>query len=174
MPSETLTFTTEDLPTPLGVMRVVVDDAGKLRSLDWEDCEDRMVRLLRRQYPGKNVRLVGGRVAAAIRDALIAYLGGDLAAIEGIAVATGGTDFQRLVWAALRGIPAGTTISYGALAARIGHPAAVRAVGHANGANPVGIVVPCHRVIGASGSLTGYGGGLARKRWLLSHEGAAI
>jgi len=77
------------------------------------------------------------------------------------------------VWAALRRIPAGTTTSYGALAAEIGRPAAVRAVGLANGANPVAIVVPCHRVIGADGSLTGYGGGLPRKRWLLAHEGVA-
>ena len=77
------------------------------------------------------------------------------------------------MWAALRRIPAGTTTSYGALAAEIGRPAAVRAVGLANGANPVAIVVPCHRVIGADGSLTGYGGGLPRKRWLLAHEGVA-
>jgi methylated-DNA-[protein]-cysteine S-methyltransferase len=84
-----------------------------------------------------------------------------------------GTDFQRTVWQALRRIPCGTTISYGELARRIGRPAAVRAVGLANGANPVGVVVPCHRVIGADGSLTGYGGGIERKRWLLAHERAS-
>ncbi len=83
-----------------------------------------------------------------------------------------GTPFQRDVWAALREIPVGKTLSYGALAAKIGRPKAVRAVGLANGANPIGIVVPCHRVIGADSSLTGYGGGLDRKRWLLNHEGA--
>ena len=77
------------------------------------------------------------------------------------------------MWAALRGIPAGETWTYGRLAAQIGRPAAVRAVGLANGANPIGVVVPCHRVVGASGGLTGYGGGLARKRWLLDHEAAA-
>jgi methylated-DNA-[protein]-cysteine S-methyltransferase len=78
------------------------------------------------------------------------------------------------VWAALRNIRAGQTLSYGALAARLERPEAVRAVGLANGANPVGIVVPCHRIIGADGSLTGYGGGLQRKRWLLNHEGAQL
>jgi methylated-DNA-[protein]-cysteine S-methyltransferase len=85
-------------------------------------------------------------------------------------VLTNGTPFQQTVWAALREIPCGQTISYATLARRIGRPSAVRAVGLANGANPVGIVIPCHRVIGANGTLTGYGGGLDRKRWLLSHE----
>jgi methylated-DNA-[protein]-cysteine S-methyltransferase len=85
-----------------------------------------------------------------------------------------GTPFQRSVWSALRRIPAGTTTSYGALAEHIERPTAVRAVGHANGANPISVVVPCHRVIGADGSLTGYGGGLDRKRWLLAHEGVAV
>jgi methylated-DNA-[protein]-cysteine S-methyltransferase len=83
-----------------------------------------------------------------------------------------GTEFQRAVWNALRSIPCGETLSYGALARRIGRPSAVRAVGLANGANPVGVVVPCHRVIGSDGTLTGYGGGLSRKRWLLEHESA--
>jgi methylated-DNA-[protein]-cysteine S-methyltransferase len=170
MPHETLNFTTEHLPTPIGTMVVVADGTGTLRALDWEDYEERMLQLLDRQYAGKTVQLVGGRVAAAIRDALESYLGGDVAVIDRIAVATGGTEFQRRVWAALRDIPAGSTISYATLAARIGRPAAVRAVGHANGANPIGVVVPCHRVIGANGTLTGYGGGLERKRWLLAHE----
>jgi methylated-DNA-[protein]-cysteine S-methyltransferase len=96
---------------------------------------------------------------------------GKLDAIDTIPVDTGGTDFQRTVWQALRGIPAGTTLSYGALAAKIGCPRSVRAVGHANGANPISVVIPCHRLIGADGTLTGYGGGLGRKRWLLAHEG---
>jgi len=102
---------------------------------------------------------------------LDAYFAGDLTAIDDVPVATNGTPFQRTVWAALRRIPAGTTTSYGALAASIGYPSAMRAVGLANGANPVAIIVPCHRVIGADHSLTGYGGGLPRKRWLLEHEG---
>ena len=99
-----------------------------------------------------------------------AYFKGDLTAIDGLKVANGGTDFQRAVWKALRAIPAGGTITYGALAARLGRPKAARAVGLANGANPIAIVVPCHRVVGADGSLTGYGGGMARKQWLLAHE----
>jgi O-6-methylguanine DNA methyltransferase len=90
--------------------------------------------------------------------------------LDFVAVKTGGTPFQRMVWSALREIPAGAPTSYGELAKSIGRASAVRAVGLANGANPIGIVVPCHRVIGANGSLTGYGGGLERKQWLLAHE----
>ena len=99
------------------------------------------------------------------------YFDGDIRAIDTIAVELNGTPFQKDVWTALRRIPAGTTISYSTLAKRIGHSSAVRAVGTANGANPVAIVVPCHRVIGADGSLTGYGGGLDMKEHLLRLEG---
>jgi methylated-DNA-[protein]-cysteine S-methyltransferase len=105
-----------------------------------------------------------------LTNALARYFGGDLHAIDDLPVETGGTPFQQEVWRALRGIQCGTTTSYGKLAAQIGRAAAVRAVGAANGANPVSVVVPCHRVIGSTGSLTGYGGGLERKRWLLNHE----
>lgn len=107
---------------------------------------------------------------AAVRDALMACFAGDPAGVATLTVATGGTPFQRTVWSALREIPLGTTTSYGALAQRLGRPSASRAVGAANGANPIAIVLPCHRVIGADGTLTGYGGGLFRKRWLLQHE----
>ncbi|MGA7991474.1 MAG: methylated-DNA--[protein]-cysteine S-methyltransferase [Thermoanaerobaculia bacterium] len=112
----------------------------------------------------------GGAPAEALRR----YFGGDLAALDGIAVDTGGTAFQQIVWTTLRRIPAGATWSYARLAKEIGRPSATRAVAAANGANPVSIVVPCHRVIGSDGSLTGYGGGLPRKRWLLAHEGALL
>jgi methylated-DNA-[protein]-cysteine S-methyltransferase len=95
-------------------------------------------------------------------------------AVERLPVRTNGTPFQQQVWAALREIPAATTMSYGELARKLGKPGASRAVGRANGSNPVGIVVPCHRVIGADGSLTGYGGGMDRKRWLLEHERAHL
>ncbi len=155
--------------SPLGDI-LLMSDGEKLRVLDFFDHEDRMNRLLRQQNAVWDV--VPGRNPAGIRDSIEAYFAGDLAAIDTIPVATGGTDFQREVWAALRTIPLGTTTSYGALAQKIGRPKAVRAVGLANGANPVGLVVPCHRVIGADGSLTGYGGGLHRKTWLLAHEGA--
>jgi methylated-DNA-[protein]-cysteine S-methyltransferase len=107
-------------------------------------------------------------------DALSAYFDGDREALRGIPVDGGGTDFQRKVWSALRRIPAGQTRTYGEIARQVGRPAAVRAVGMANRTNPVAIVVPCHRVIGAGGKLTGYGGGLARKEWLLRHEGAIL
>ncbi|MCC6994868.1 MAG: methylated-DNA--[protein]-cysteine S-methyltransferase [Deltaproteobacteria bacterium] len=145
------------LDTPIGRMRLVVDAAGALKHLDW-DLDDDAARLLPTRDP------------AGVTSALRAYFGGQLEALEGLLVDGEGTDFQRRVWAALRQIPAGTTQSYGDLARRIGSPAAVRAVGAANGRNPIGVVVPCHRVIGADGTLTGYAGGLERKRWLLAHE----
>ena len=102
--------------------------------------------------------------------ALDAYFEGDICALGSLRVAARGTPFQEKVWQGLRAIPPGQTRSYGQLAAAIGRPGASRAVGAANHANPVGIVVPCHRVIGANGALTGYAGGLDRKRWLLEHE----
>jgi methylated-DNA-[protein]-cysteine S-methyltransferase len=102
------------------------------------------------------------------------YFKGDIAVLSGLPVAASGTPFQNDVWRALRKIKDGTTVSYGELARRIGKPKAVRAVGLANGQNPISIVVPCHRVIGSDGSLTGYGGGLPRKQWLLSHEGVSL
>jgi methylated-DNA-[protein]-cysteine S-methyltransferase len=106
------------------------------------------------------------------RDQLEAYFAGDLTEFD-LPLAPVGTAFQHAVWDLLLKIPFGTTTSYGALAHKLGKPGAMRAVGLANGRNPLAIIVPCHRVIGADGSLTGYGGGLERKRWLLEHEGAA-
>jgi methylated-DNA-[protein]-cysteine S-methyltransferase len=102
---------------------------------------------------------------------LRAYFAGELTEFD-LPLAMHGTEFQRRVWTGLREIPFGETISYGELAARVGSPGASRAVGLANGRNPIAIIVPCHRVIGADGSLTGYGGGLDRKVWLLEHEAA--
>ncbi|MGH7073649.1 MAG: methylated-DNA--[protein]-cysteine S-methyltransferase [Stellaceae bacterium] len=158
----------EEIPSPIGPM-LVVSDGEVLRSLDFVDYAPRMNRLLRLHYGDVELREapVPRGISAAIRD----YFEGAIAAIDRVRTATGGTAFQRAVWAALRTIPAGSTWSYGALAERIGRPRARRAVGLANGANPIAIVVPCHRVIGADGSLTGYGGGVDRKRWLLEHEG---
>lgn len=160
------------LATPIGTALLVTDGDGVLCALDWQEFEDRMRHALRRHYRDSEVKR--DRAPDAIRRSLSAYFAGDLDALAPIPVAPEGTPFQRKVWAALRQIPLGTTLSYGALARRIGHPAAVRAVGLANGANPISVVVPCHRVIGADGTLTGYGGGLERKRWLLAHEGAAL
>ncbi len=108
--------------------------------------------------------------SAAVRDGLAAYFAGELAALKAIPWMIGGTAFQRQMWNALVEIPPGQATTYARLAERLGRPTAVRAVGAANSANPIAIVVPCHRVIGADGSLTGYGGGVERKRWLLAHE----
>ncbi|MGH7212897.1 MAG: methylated-DNA--[protein]-cysteine S-methyltransferase [Acetobacteraceae bacterium] len=160
------------LPSPIGAMLLASDGDGALRALDFDDCEARLHRLLQLHYV--RYALTMGRLPDAIVTALAAYFAGDLTAIEAIPVATGGTDFQRRVWGALRQLRPGTTTSYGGLAASLGRPAASRAVGLANGANPVAIVVPCHRVIGSNGALTGYGGGISRKRWLLEHEGVRL
>ena len=165
------TFVLDRLETPIGTMLVVTDAGERLRAVDWEDHEARMQRLLRLHYGDEGFVLRDGPAPDRVRSALDAYFKGDLSAIEELDVATAGTDLQREVWAALRTIPASETMSYGALAKKIARPGAARAVGHANGANPIGVVVPCHRVIGANASLTGYAGGLERKRWLLAHEG---
>ena len=157
--------------SPLGAISVVHDKEGRLHALEFEDRGQRMQQLLR-LYHG-NDALLDRRVPPGIKQPLERYFAGDLTAIDSIPIATAGTPFQRDVWAALRQIPPGETRSYGALARKLGRPNAVRAVGAANGANPINIVVPCHRVIGADGSLTGYGGGIDRKRWLLAHEGTA-
>lgn len=163
----------ETFATPLGAMRLLTDERGDVSAADWEDHAARMDRLLRLQQG--EVRLEPNPAAVSpARRALEAYFDGDLAAIDVLSVNTGGTAFQRDVWTALRTIPVGETTTYGRLAARIARPTAIRAVGAANGANPVSIIVPCHRVIGADATLTGYGGGLERKRWLLGHEGAAF
>ncbi|NBD13417.1 methylated-DNA--[protein]-cysteine S-methyltransferase [Corallococcus sp. Z5C101001] len=160
----------DSTPTPAGVALLVCDEEGRLRALDWEGYEARMQRLLRLHYGENGCVLETARDPAGRTSALQAYLRGELSAIEALPVETAGTPFQREVWRALRDIPAGTTTTYAQLAERIGRPKAVRAVGAANGANPVSIVVPCHRVVGANASLTGYAGGLERKRWLLEHE----
>ena len=165
-------FLISRLASPIGQLLIVHDDAGRLRALDFHDHEPRLLRLLQRHY--RDATLTPAPLPAHLATPLQAYFAGDATALAEVAVETSGTPFQRRVWAALRAIPAGTTSSYGQLARAIGAPGASRAVGLANGANPVGIVVPCHRVIGADGSLTGFGGGLARKQWLLRHEGAAF
>src|SRR5947209_19188737 len=168
-----MNFSLDRLPTPIGDLLIIFDEEDRLRALDWEDYEDRTRRLLRLQY-GSEVELRQGGAPKPIRNSLNAYFAGVFSALDRIEVETGGTAFQRKLWTALRTIPSGQTSTYGALAQKIGAPKAVRAVGAANGANPISIVLPCHRVIGADRRLTGYGGGLHRKSWLLTHEGAAF
>jgi methylated-DNA-[protein]-cysteine S-methyltransferase len=162
----------ETIPTPIGTLLVVSDDHA-VRALDFEDAQPRLLRALRR-HCGTDVTTVpkAGELRAA--RALRRYFAGELDALDALPVRTAGTPLQHEVWQALRAIPAGTTLSYGQLAARLGRPRARRAVAMANARNPIALIVPCHRVIGADGSLTGYAGGLSRKRWLLDHERARL
>ncbi|HVV47598.1 MAG TPA: methylated-DNA--[protein]-cysteine S-methyltransferase [Bryobacteraceae bacterium] len=168
--SEVLKLFLDRIQTPIGEMLLVTDAAGKVRALDWNDYESRMTALLDRHYGKGHYTLEPAGDTGALRDIMRRYFAGEVEAIDGIATETTGTAFQKDVWNELRNIPVGTSISYGTLAKRIDRPKAVRAVGLANGSNPIGLIVPCHRVIGANGSLTGYGGGLERKKWLLEHE----
>ncbi len=159
------------LASPVAPLQLFTDEEGRVRALDFDADSPRTARLVARGYGGVPVET--GSAPAVVRQALEAYFAGAFTALGRIPWTVVGTDFQKTVWRALLEIPAGTTTTYGALAARIGRPTAVRAVGLANGANPLSLVIPCHRVIGADGSLTGYGGGLERKRWLLAHERGA-
>ncbi|WP_109489405.1 methylated-DNA--[protein]-cysteine S-methyltransferase [Occallatibacter savannae] len=169
-PESPLHLLVDVLATPIGAMTIAADIDGNLRLALFTEDQPVIERQLRLHYAKTGFNLERARNPHALSDAISRYFAGDLAAIDTIPVATGGTSFQRKVWQELRNIPCGATTSYGELARRIEHPSAVRAVGSANGDNPVAVVVPCHRVIGANGSLTGYGGGLDRKRWLLDHE----
>lgn len=162
------TLTLERIATPIGTALVVTDERGVLRAFNWTDYEASMFAWIARRYP--DVRLSEGK--GLLREVFSAYFSGQRDALSTVLWEGTGTFFQRQVWSALCVIPAGETWSYTQLATHIGRPKAIRAVGLANGSNPVALVVPCHRVIGSNGTLTGYGGGLARKRWLLDHEGA--
>ena len=159
------------LPSPVGAITIAVDEHDVLRALMFDD-DAGTARSLRRCYPG--VPVTAGATPAAIAAALAAYFAGDLARLQSIPGAITGTPFQQRVWRALATIPPGTTTTYGALATAIDAPRAVRAVGAANGANPISLVLACHRVIGGNGRLVGYGGGLHRKEWLLAHEGVTL
>ena len=160
------------LLTPIGTALLVADERGVMRAFNWTDYEPAMKAWLARHYPRAD--LSEGRAPAALRQAFEDYFAGQPRALEAAPWEASGTAFQRTVWRALCAIPTGTTVSYAQLAERIGRPTAIRAVGLANGANPIAVVVPCHRVIGSNGSLTGYGGGLPRKRWLLELEGVSL
>jgi methylated-DNA-[protein]-cysteine S-methyltransferase len=158
----------ERFESPLGTLSLYCRDAA-LVALEFDAPPGQTRERLLRRFPDAGfVECAGTPAAAALRR----YFHGELDALTGLAADAGGTAFQARVWDALRDIAPGHTLSYGALARRLGQPRAVRAVGLANGQNPVAVVIPCHRVIGTDGSLVGYGGGLERKRWLLAHEGA--
>jgi len=165
-----ISFEVDHLETPIGTMRILCDNHGQLRAVDWDDHEERFLHLLKIHYGAAADQVRKVKDPHGLSTVLHRYFEGDIAAIDSLPTATNGTEFQLEVWQELRRIPGGTTISYGQLAERIRRPKAVRAVGLANGSNPIGVVVPCHRVIGSNGKLTGYGGGLHRKEWLLRHE----
>lgn len=159
----------DEISSPIGTLVAVVRDDA-LCALDFGDCKPRLRALLAARFGSYELR--SARNPAGVSKHIRSYFAGALDALDSIEVDMHGTPFQKRVWSALRRVPRGTTASYGEIAARIGRPRAVRAVGMTNARNPIVLVVPCHRIIGSDGSLTGYGGGLERKRWLLAHEGA--
>ena len=154
--------------SPVGPLTIAARDE-RVCLLHFGPDDERVRRWLARWYPGRAV--VGHNDPAGAVSVLSRYFEGDVDAIDAIAVEMNGTPFQQRVWSALRRVRAGRTAAYAEIAREIGAPTAVRAVGAANGANPVAVIVPCHRIVGTNGSLTGYGGGLERKQWLLRHEG---
>ena len=168
--AEAFQFVSDRIKTPIGDLDIVADEDGRLRAVEWTDHADRMHHSLRLQYGKDGYALRRARDPGSAGTALRAYFDGELATIDRLKVATAGTEFQKSVWKALRTIACGETITYALLAQRVGRPTAVRAVGHANGDNPISLVGPCDPVIGTDGSLNGYGGGIERKRWLLAHE----
>jgi methylated-DNA-[protein]-cysteine S-methyltransferase len=159
----------EELFSPLGDVTAAFH-GGLLCSLAFTEHWPVAARALQRRFGA--IERVPASAAARLRARLDAYFAGDLGALDGVETDPGGTPFQQAVWAALRRVSAGRTTTYGELARAIGAPAAVRAVGAANGANPIWLVIPCHRAIGSDGRLVGYAGGLERKHWLLVHERA--
>ncbi len=163
-------LTLHRIPTPIGEALVVSDEVRILRAFDWMDQEAALLSWIRRRYP--TAALVEG--IGPFLSVFDAYFTGEIDALKDVVWDGGGTDFQRGVWKALCQIPSGETWSYAKLAIAIGRPTASRAVGLANGSNPVALVVPCHRVIGSNGALTGYRGGLHRKLWLLEHEARTL
>jgi methylated-DNA-[protein]-cysteine S-methyltransferase len=166
-----LTLLEDKIATPLGPLWVICDEQFRLRAVEWEEHSDRMEQLLAQHYRREGYRRVSASDPGGLSQKLRDYFAGDLSVIDTLPTKTAGTPFQRDVWRTLRTIPCGEVMHYGQLATLLGRAGAARAVGAANGSNPVSIVVPCHRVIGSNGTLTGYAGGVQRKEWLLRHEG---
>jgi len=166
-------LTVSILPSPVGPLALACDAEGRLRGVSFGDG---LRKAMRREYP--DAALIDGETPDAVREGLDAYFAGDQSALgripwslEGAVAADG---FQARVWKALAEIPAGLTISYGEMAKRAGEPGAAQAAGVALNRNPIAVVLPCHRVVGADGAMVGFGGGLERKTWLLRHEGALL
>jgi methylated-DNA-[protein]-cysteine S-methyltransferase len=168
-----MNLTLSRLDSPLGPLALACDDAGAVRGLSFGDG---LTGAMRREYPGAT--LVEGETPVAVAREIAAYFDGDRAALTRIdwslEGAAAGDGFQARVWRALAEVPTGVTISYGEMAKRAGEPGAAQAAGTALNRNPIPLILACHRVIGADGSLTGFGGGLGRKEWLLRHEGALL
>ncbi len=160
-------LTIDRIPSPLGEI-LLVTDGERVCSLDFADYEARMMQLLQKRYDSFGFTVTPN--ALGLRDRLTDYFNGNLNCFDHLAIHPGGTPFQQQVWQRLQTIEPGTTWTYGDLAKSLGKPSASRAVGAANGLNPIAIVIPCHRVIGSKAKLTGYAGGLDRKAWLLNHE----
>jgi len=159
----------DEVDSPIGVLSIVVEaESGALCRLEFDGLTRDSERALEARYG--DVEWVRVEDPHGVASRLRMYFEGDVEALDTVPVSTAGTPFQERVWHALRGVRSGTTASYGDIAQALGRPGAARAVGLANGQNPVALVVPCHRIIGSDGTLTGYGGGLDRKRWLLAHE----
>jgi len=161
----------DKIDSAIGIL-ILVSDGESLCALDYAGYEPRMLKFLHARYG--HVRWKDTRDPLGFSSRMRAYLAGDLGCVNSIPANPGGTAFQQQVWSALRAIPAGAVLTYSGLAAQLGKPTAYRAVGMSNALNPIAIVVPCHRLVGATGALTGYAGGLERKRWLLQHEGVDL
>lgn len=158
--------------SPIGPLALACDAAGVVRGVSFGDG---LIKAMRREYSG--AALSDGETPAAVARALAAYFDGDCEALNGVPWSLEGAasdGFQPRVWKALAEVPAGVTISYGEMARRAGEPGAAQAAGVALNRNPIPLILACHRVVGADGSLTGFGGGLERKGWLLRHEGALL
>lgn len=166
-----LTLLQDKISTPLGLLWLICDEQFRLRAVEWDEYSARMELLLDLHYKKTGYCRKDAVNPGDLSQKLANYFEGDLAIIDTLPTETAGTPFQREVWKALRDIPCGQVMHYGQLATKLGRSGAARAVGAANGSNPISIVVPCHRVIGTNGTLTGYAGGIARKEWLLRHEG---
>ena len=168
-PGQPSPFVRQTIETPLGGLMLVVRD-DRLCMAEFADCDGRIQQWLRRRTGEDRQTLSNGVLPFGVERAFHRYFDGELRALEAIDVELSGTPFQTGLWTTLRTVPPGKPLAYGAFAASLGRPRAARAVGHANGANPLAIIVPCHRLVGADGALVDYGGGLWRKRWLLDHE----
>lgn len=161
----------DSVPTPIGRFVIVADEGGGLHAAGFADRHPRLQRQLERWV--HSVDIIPRSNPGGLGDVVGRYFAGEPTAMDRVPVVLHGTAFQCAVWQALREIPPGQAWSYGRLAKHMGRATSARAVGLANGSNPVAVAVPCHRLIGSNGALTGYGAGVDRKRWLLAHEGCS-